>query len=91
MATDDEMSLRLRREAEEALRNEPELCALLHKTVLAKTVITFEDAVATTVCYRLMMLDKKTDFCPNELKRILSEALLSPALEGGHTMAHAVR
>mmetsp|Transcript_4694 Transcript_4694/g.7808 ORF Transcript_4694/g.7808 Transcript_4694/m.7808 type:complete len:397 (-) Transcript_4694:481-1671(-) len=89
--TTDEMSLRLRREAEEALRDEPELCALLHKTVLAKGVETFEDAVASTVCYRLMMLDKKTDFCPTALKRIVADALESPALEGDHTMAHAVR
>lgn len=50
---DDEMSLRLRREALAALEEEPELSMLLYNTVLAPGVKTFEEAVATTVTYRV--------------------------------------
>jgi len=52
---DDEMSLRLRREALAALEEEPELSMLLYNTVLAPGVKTFEEAVATTVTYRLLL------------------------------------
>lgn len=51
----DELSEQLRREALEVERQEPELGILLHRTVLAPSVVTFEDAVASTVCYRLLL------------------------------------
>jgi len=51
----DELSLQLRDEAERVLRDEPELCYLLKNTVLAENVETFEDAVAQTVCFRLLL------------------------------------
>jgi serine O-acetyltransferase len=55
---EDPYFLRLRREAEEVLRSEPELRPLLVKTVLAPGVASFEDAVASTVCFRLLLQDK---------------------------------
>jgi len=45
---------RLHAEAVEALEEEPELCLLLKRTVLAPGVSSFEEAVAMTVCYRLL-------------------------------------
>jgi serine O-acetyltransferase len=51
----DNLSRRLRQEALEALREEPELAMLLHHTVLSPGVRTFEDAVACTITYRLLL------------------------------------
>ena len=50
----DDLSRQLRREAIEAMHDEPELGPLLRNTVLAPGVRTFEDAVACTVAYRLL-------------------------------------
>jgi hypothetical protein len=47
--------VRLRREAEQVIRNEPELTILLKNTILSPGVESFEDAVAMTVCYRLLL------------------------------------
>lgn len=45
---------RLQEEAFEALEDEPELKTLLNRTVLAPGVSSFEEAIAMTVCYRLL-------------------------------------
>lgn len=98
----DKLSLQLQQEALEVARNEPELCLLLHRTVLAPGVVTFEHAVASTVCYRLLLqpCEKKgsqsdqqptASFCPHSLQKLLRECLESDFLEQGHTMAHAIR
>ena len=55
MLEEDPLSRRLRTEALAALRDEPELTLLLHNTVLAPGVRTLEDAVATTITYRLLL------------------------------------
>jgi serine O-acetyltransferase len=47
----------IREEANLVLENEPELAHLLHKTVLAPGVSSFDDAVAATVCHRLLLHD----------------------------------
>jgi serine O-acetyltransferase len=51
----DDMSRQLRQEAIEAAQEEPHLRMLLYNTVLAPGVQTFEDAVATTITYRLLL------------------------------------
>ena len=51
----DTMSRQLRQEAITAAEEEPELRTLLSRTVLAPGVRTFEDAVAATVTYRLLL------------------------------------
>ena len=50
----DELSQQLRQEAITLLQHEPELSVLLYRTVLADGVKSLEDAVAWTVCYRLL-------------------------------------
>jgi len=90
----DELSERLFREARQVLADEPELCSLLHHTVLADGVATFEDAVASTVAYRLLLqpTSSSASFCPSALKSILTDAIRSDEkLEMGHTMSEAVR
>jgi serine O-acetyltransferase len=88
---------RLHEEALEALEDEPELKTLLHRTVLAPGVSSFEDAVAMTICFRLLQTPCNSSnsapvFCPNSLNEILRRALLNPEdLELGHTMSEAVR
>ena len=95
----------IRNEALAALEEEPELCSLLHRTVLAPGVKTFEDAVAYTVCHRMIQQtpgdfngpnkgggDYGPVFCPDSLRSILSDAMYSEdCLEAGHTMSKAVR
>jgi serine O-acetyltransferase len=99
----DELSIRIRTEALEALEDEPELGTLLKRTILAPGVETFEDAVAATICYRLILHPCNSNsksgmdpnppmFCPNSLRAILRDALYATEhLELGHTMAEAVR
>jgi serine O-acetyltransferase len=94
----DDLSLQLREEALETLRLEPELCALLHHTVLAPGVVTFEDAVSSTLSYRMLLTSSTTGmssnsnmFCPNKMKSIFDQALQSTQLEAGHTMSEAIR
>jgi serine O-acetyltransferase len=58
-ADDDPYYLQIRREAEDVLGSEPELGPLLYSTVLAPGVKSFEDVVAVTVCYRLLLLQDK--------------------------------
>jgi hypothetical protein len=53
-AKDDYHEQLLRKEAERVLKVEPEMSSLLRCTVLAPGVRTFEDAVATTLCVRLL-------------------------------------
>lgn len=97
----DDLSDRLRKEAREAEKSEPELSTLLRRTVLAKGVVTFEDAVAMTVCHRMLgapydntariSAHEQPTFCPHFLRSILDSAMASPDLELGHTMKDAVR
>lgn len=96
---------RLHAEALEALEEEPELCMLFKRTILAPGVSCFEEAVAMTVCYRLLQTPCSQTaasmaaspsyspvFCPNSLFEIFRKALMnSDDLELGHTMSHAVR
>ena len=51
---DEDLDSRIRREALETLEVEPELSPLLHNTVLAPDVQTFEDAVAHAIAFRLL-------------------------------------
>lgn len=97
---------RLHAEALEAVEEEPELCMLLKRTILAPGVSCFEEAVAMTVCYRLLQapcsqtatgtsaisVHSSPVFCPNSLYEIFRKALMNPDdLELGHTMSYAVR
>jgi len=93
----DKLYQRLRREALEALSEEPELELLLQKTVLAEYVDSFESAIATTVSYRMLLhpSDGKVHtvcmFCPNALQKIMLEAMKNTTLlEKGHTMKEAI-
>ena len=92
-----DLSKQLRDEALAALKEEPELCALLHRTVLAPGVETFEDAVAQTVSQKLLPQTPGENagppvFCPESLRTIIKHALHSNVHEeAGHTMAEAVR
>jgi|EP00544_Gedaniella_sp_CCMP2646_P008142 hypothetical protein len=52
----EELSLELREEALKVEKEEPELSILLRRTILAPSVETFHDAVASTVCYRLLLV-----------------------------------
>ena len=95
----DELSQQLISEAQSVLENEPELCHFLHNTVLAPNVKTFEDAVAHTVCYRLLLQDCNSQnqqkngrmFCPATLQKLLRSSMDSDVLELGHTMKEAIR
>ena len=101
----DEFTSRLFREAEDTLKEEPELEMLLNRTVLAKDVESFEDAVASTVCYRLLLhppCNRKdivggnnpsdSMFCPNMLNLLLRRAFANESiLEAGYTMKESVR
>ncbi len=95
---------RLQAEALEALDDEPELSLLLQRTILAPGVSSFEEAVAMTVCYRLLQtpcapqtsksstLTPQPVFCPNSLFEIFRQALMNPEhLELDHTMSYSVR
>jgi serine O-acetyltransferase len=102
---EDDMYNQLREEALLLLRQEPELSILLHRTVLAPSVVSFEDAVASTVCYRLLLHPCQSGatttngsnqqpsamYCPNSLKGLLRESMSSDVLELGNTMADAIR
>jgi hypothetical protein len=51
---EDPLWARLRREALEVEAAEPELSMLLHRTVLAPSVNSFDDAIVSTLSYRLV-------------------------------------
>lgn len=100
----EELSLQIRAEALTVEKEEPPLAMLLHRTVLCPSVKTFHDAVASTVCYRLLLTPCNNNnnanpqsspvqptFCPNALKQVIREAIDSPILELGHTMADAIQ
>lgn len=53
---DSDLYPQLHQEALNVKEQEPALSALLHHTVLNPGVSSFEDAVASTVCYRLLLL-----------------------------------
>eukprot|EP00523_Entomoneis_sp_CCMP467_P002233 CAMPEP_0168747272 /NCGR_PEP_ID=MMETSP0724-20121128/15575_1 /TAXON_ID=265536 /ORGANISM="Amphiprora sp., Strain CCMP467" /LENGTH=508 /DNA_ID=CAMNT_0008795065 /DNA_START=123 /DNA_END=1649 /DNA_ORIENTATION=- len=98
--TEDFLYNRLRQEALETLQDEPELSNLLHQTVLAPGVKSFEDAVAATVCYRLLLSNNAKDpscniFCAHSLLQMLKQAFDCQTeeylFEMGHSMAQAVR
>lgn len=99
----DELWTEMREEALKVLKNEPELGTLLHRTVLAPRVASLEDAVASTVCYRLLLQPcNKSNlnasnggpsamFCPDSLKQLIRDCISSEFLEMDHTMSHAIR
>ncbi len=108
----EELSIQIRQEALAVEKDEPALSCLLHRTILAPTVETFDDAVASTICYRLLLTPcvtgsaaasaastngssfpavAKPTFCPNSLQALIRDAIASPMLEEGHTMADAIR
>jgi serine O-acetyltransferase len=104
LSDEDELSLRLRQEALQALEEEPEMAPLLENTVLASGVVTFEDAVAATVTYRMLLRPCQTSqqqqqmlplgsmFCPHSLRDIFKQAFQATNFtEGGQTMKEAVR
>ena len=96
-----ELSLQIREEALAVERDEPELSCLLRRTILAPSVVAFDDAVASTVCYRLLLTpctngsssngSSRPTFCPNSLQALIRDAIASPMLELGHTMADAIQ
>ena len=97
----DELSLRLRREAREVQKQEPEMTSLLRLSVLAPGVETFEDAVASTLCYRLLVPPScpvqrngqgyPEAYSPEVLKELIRMAMSSNILEHGSTMSEAIR
>lgn len=72
----DEMSTRLHQEALAAMEDEPELTYLLQNTVLAPGVRTFEEAVASTITYRLLLRPCQTNGASNKTNTTTS----TPAL-----------
>ncbi|CAJ1967350.1 unnamed protein product [Cylindrotheca closterium] len=96
-AEKDDFTERIFREAHETVENEPELCSLLKHTVLAPWVQTFEDAVAATVCYRMLLKEPTPTmdgvFCPHALKGIFQKAFRDDQnLEmGQYSIKEAVR
>lgn len=95
----DEFSVRIRKEALYTLRHEPELEPLLHNTVLAPGVDSFDDAIAHSIAFRMMdskfkYSDHQSTFSidPNALKQIFVQAFRNREnLEGGHTLSQATR
>lgn len=81
----------LQEEANEALKNEPELESLLKHTVLAPGVKSFEDAVAMTVSHRMLSEPPPNNVDGNMIRDMLFEAFDSDVTENGHTMSEAVR
>lgn len=90
-----DLSARIRREALHALEVEPELSPLLHNTVLASGVESFEDAVASSIAYKLSSSSHALHGAPIEpatLQQIFQTAMRNECLtEGGHAMCYAVR
>jgi len=102
----DEMFLRLRREAAVVVKNEPILSMLLSKVGLldatAETTAgglnkvvpatSFEEAIARIVSHRLSSCSGKTEsICPTFLSHLIEESFRSTELEMGHTMTESVR
>jgi len=102
----DEMFLRLRREAAVVVKNEPILPMLLSKVGLlnatAETTAgclnkvvpatSFEEAIARIVSHRLSSCSGKTEsICPTFLCHLIEESFRSTELEMGHTMTESVR
>jgi serine O-acetyltransferase len=104
-ANSDPFFRQLLEEANRVLESDPELAALLRKTVLAPGVNSFEDAVAATVCHRLLLHDNDSHcagpggaggasidmFAPNSCRALFRQAFDSDVLELGHAMGAAVR
>ena len=92
----EDLLVRIRREAEEALESEPELGPLLHHTVLHEQVKCFEDAVASTMVYRLLSCTSSTTsdppIDPSCLFKCFQEAFQQPPTESsGGSIATAIR
>lgn len=101
----DELTERLFREANEMLQDdETELMSkLLYQTVLKPGVTTFEEAVATTIGYRLMQSQTQSStstqssqssslFDSDTITKVIMDAFNSTEiLEMNHTMSSAVR
>jgi serine O-acetyltransferase len=98
-SADDDFTARILKEAKQTVQEEPELKHLLSLTVLAPWVKSFEDAVASTLCYRMLLhpcngraASALSMFCPNALQILLKQAFENETLlEAGHTMKEAVR
>jgi serine O-acetyltransferase len=98
-SSSESMWERLRTEALEALAEEPELATLLHCTVLAQDINSFEDAIAMTICYRILQCPCTIQsggfpavFCPKSLNELIRKAMYrEDILEMSHNMSEAVR
>ena len=103
---EDEMFLRLRREAASVVHSEPILAMLLSKVglldhdgpsssscaVVVEPAGSFEEAISRIVSHRLSSCSGKTEsICPDFLRRLLEESFRDDDLEMGHTMTEAVR
>ena len=97
-----ELEQRVRREALDAERREPELSALLHSTVLAPAVRSFEQIVVACVAKRFATADMPAEAVASVLGGMFDESPLvehpesqrgeaEGELEHGHTATQAVR
>jgi len=98
VAGGEELEQRVRREALDAARREPELSALLHSTVLAPAVRSFEQIVVACVAKRFATADMPAETVASVLGGMFDASwpwcpTLSPEgeLEHGHTAKQAVR
>jgi serine O-acetyltransferase len=99
----DEFYFRLKGEAEDVMMSEPEMGRLLKQTVLAPHVHSFEDAVAQSLCHRLLLPSVHSipnisqdddDICPMSpvaFRKLVRQCMDSPLTEHGWTMAEAIR
>ena len=103
---EDEMFIRLRREAAVVVQNEPILSMLLSNVGLLDATVettagglnkvvpatSFEEAIARIVSHRLSSCSGKTEsICPTFLRHLIEESFRSTELEMGHTMTESVR
>ena len=103
---DDDLSIRLQREALETLEQEPMLTRLLQNTVLPtseESLLSLEDAVAYAISFRLMDSKHTTTTAassssssssvdPDALRTLFVKILKDPNhLEGGHTISFSIR
>lgn len=83
--------LSLQDEANAAKENEPILTCLLQKTVLHPKANNLASAIAYTIASRLVAsCGAAPSLCPNQLAKILMNAMESDELEYGHLMMEAV-
>lgn len=97
----DEFWSQLHHDASNVERYEPELSSLLRQTVLSPGVESFEDAVATTIAFRLQLLSNNPASIStitttmgmkvDELRNLIREAMNSDVREMHHTISEAIR